>query len=95
MFKNAKITIYEIYPDNFYSDADIANNILDNAPAGLFWSAAVSPVNEQFDAPFYYVVYNNTPAKVTQKIPARIPINLYNPLTNTMKLGIIEVVRYY
>jgi hypothetical protein len=47
------------------------------------------------DAPFHYVVYDNEPAKVVQKIPARIPVVLYDPLKEERRFGVIEVVRYY
>lgn len=47
------------------------------------------------DSPFHYVVYDNEPASVVQKIPSRIPVVLYDPLLETRKFGVIEVVRYY
>lgn len=45
--------------------------------------------------PFHVVIYDNPPAKITQKIPARIPVTLYDPITDTTRYGMIEVVRYY
>jgi hypothetical protein len=47
------------------------------------------------DTPFRYVIYDVAPAEITQRIPARIPIILYNPLTEESRFGVIEVVRYY
>lgn len=47
------------------------------------------------DSPFHYIVYDNPPAEILQKIPARIPIILYDSLTEDARFGMIEVVRYY
>lgn len=44
---------------------------------------------------FSHTIYNNTPEIVEQKVPARIPIKLYNPLNEDTRFGVIEVVRYY
>jgi len=81
IFKNTKLTIYEIYPGF--------------APTNDGWMAEADDAKKNYTDPVYYVVYDSEPENVVQKIPARIPVKLYNPLTEETKLGIIEVIKYY
>jgi hypothetical protein len=84
LFKNSNITVYEIYPSY--------------APDVACWPGddCVPPIPAlNWSEPLYYTIYDNPPDKITQRIPARIPITLYDPLTEKEKFGIIEVVRYY
>lgn len=102
LFKNSRISVYEIYPDpndlTVFAAVEQRSLLrLDDPTLPLYTSSDPNGDLDTSDAvdQFFVVIYDSRPADVTQKIPARIPIRIYNPMDESVKLGVIEVVRYF
>lgn len=91
LFRNARVSVYEVYP-GFYSGETVPD--VNGATQGRPFCQYAADNGDGNNA-FYCVIYDKSPAEVRQKIPARIPIKLYNPLTEEFRYGVIEVVRYF